>query len=219
MTVQSQPLQVPPPASTTYTGLNNFLTKWVNPGGHPAIAALESAGLLGGLGYAAGPTIASWLMHLPGGASDISDEQRKQIRRRFALVGAGLGGAAWLPLLFKHSITKDASWMPADVPIGTSIGMVMNDPVLTPVDKMQVVYVLNSAAQNAGLGSVSKIRGLVSMQDLISGAVGAGLGATGGYVAGEVLHNIFAMPPEIVGKLSRTGALAGALFGSGIIST
>ena len=199
------------------------------------MAALLTGGLGVGMGALAGPPLAELLLSRTGNQlPDLPDDIRSKIRKRFGITGFLLGASPWLFPLYKNIqekgfakglfgsmgevqkpayITKRADL----IPMGPALEVLGQDQYLSLPQKLFVSEIFGEAASHAAIGG-SKLHGLLSTNDLIAGALGAGLGYGTGYVAGNVLSQIFALPSESVRKLSRTGELAGFLYGAGIIS-
>jgi hypothetical protein len=98
----------------------------------------------------------------------------------------------------------------------SSLDTILNDPFLPASVKTRLTDVLGGAIVRAE--PESKLQGLVTTGDIIRGAVGAGLGYTTAALGGTLLGSLFAVPRPMLDNLSRTGALAGALMGSGLIT-
>jgi len=204
-------------------------------GGSPLGAAALTGGGGAALGALLGPTIASWLTGMPrdagplqflaSPAGGIPDELKGRIRRRFAVLGGVLGLSPWvIPAIERMrkdssiQLEKGAS-LEEYIAYAPSIQVLENDPFLTDPQKREVLSIFRGAAEHSNIRSQpsGKLHGLLTTEDLIAGAVGAGLGYGGGATAGLVLSNIFGLPTKTVRRLSRIGTLAGALLGSGII--
>ncbi len=88
------------------------------------------------------------------------------------------------------------------------------DQYLREEDKNKLYGVINEARRTPQ----GKLKGLLTTTDVAKGAVGAGFGWGAASTAAPILGSIFSLPNGLQKKISNTGALAGALYGSGIIS-
>lgn len=95
------------------------------------------------------------------------------------------------------------------IPLQLGIGTMMTDPHLDDSARFGMSNAFTVAAANAGSP-------LFSGADLAKTLVRAGAGAAEGYVAGKVLGTIFALPPKHVTNLSRGGAIADAVWNTGL---
>jgi len=197
----------------------------------PAIAA----GLTGGAGMLLAAGIAPELANLASKASPfgkdlgyVSPEQKSKMRRRFGLVG-GLAGSAWAwPLLIKNmgdqgilkglvsKFPKQADNAADVLDYSTTRSIVQADGHLSPAAKGSLISTLDAAMRKSE--PKSKLHGMITTTDLIKGLAGGGLGYAGTALTGSVLGSLFGLPTPMLRDLSRTGALAGALLGSGVIS-
>lgn len=210
-----------------YEELQKILSK-ATLGGRPGVGALLGGAALGGLGYWKGPEIAERLLGImPGGQlSPYGERRRRSARRRMGALGTLAGMAPFLPFLYGNIKRKGLSgaWRPykeaslksadlLDYP--GSLSTIRHDPFLPPGPKAQAEDILDQGMLRASHGG--KLRGLLTSGDLIRGAVGAGLGWGTASVAGRVMGDLLALPAGARDKISRSGLLAGALIGSGII--
>lgn len=203
-------------------------------GGRPlALAGLGSA-VLGGLGYTMGPRLAMGVLgRLPGAGPRgfRSREQYEQAKKRMGVLGAALGAAPGLYLtgqnigekglsgLWKKSFDKEARRdlgerlvKRADtVDYFDAVETVSRDPFLGPEDKRTISDIFNNAHKK------SKSNRLLTTEDVVKGAVGAGFGWGGAALAGPVITKLFSLPKGTQRKLSNAGMLAGGLWGSNII--
>lgn len=198
-------------------------------GGRPLLAALGSGAGLGALSYIIGPWAAKKFL-IPKGYQ-LTPREEARIKRRFGMLGFGLGSAAWLPAIYKN--VKDKGFMKGlfgkygkpevkkaeYIPFQDSFNMAMSDEFLGPAGKRVMAKIFDEAGRHASLrrDAGGTMRGMLTTKDLIAGGVGAGLGYGGGTVVGEVLSKVFALPPPTVRRMSRAGALAGLLYGTGVI--
>lgn len=205
-------------------------------GGRPAIAAGLSGVGLGLLASRFGPNIVFALARRsPIGPQmpAVTPEQMRMMRRRFGVLGLGAGMLPWMPLVhqlmqeqgpigmvgrFQGEKPAAASKQAAVIDYQSSMRTIAQDPFLPSAAKAQLADIFNTARDRSEPAAASGLRGMLTMSDVIKGAVGAGLGHTGAVVAGSLLGSVFGLPPGLQKKLSTTGALAGALIGSGIIS-
>lgn len=185
------------------------------------MGALFTGAAGAGLGALAGPLLARLILRLPGGPrwsptkGDIG-----AIRRRAAIMGGLLGALPWLPFAFqKESGEMEKIAQPRFVSLAPALEIIEQDRFLEPGHKTRLKSIFMGAAQSASLPSspTGKLHGLLTTGDLVSGAVGAGLGLTGGLAAGSALTAIFGLPTTSIRKMSLTGALAGLLLGTGVI--
>lgn len=207
---------------TSYNNMAGALSN-LTLGGRPALGAL----LFGGAGALGSGILGQWLAKRMTGGVPLSEDRLNRIRRRFRIAGGLLAASPWLYLMGKNVADKGVSglWKPAAVdgptfiPAGPSIDIIHADRFLAPGDKAFLTDIFDEAGFHAQIrkGPGGKLRGLLTTEDLVAGAVGAGLGYVGGNLAGSLLGNVFALPPTTVRKASRAGALAGLLYGTGIV--
>ena len=210
-------------ATPTYEGMSKYFTQFT--GNRPLVASALVT-LLAGLGAGAvGPAVARRLVKAP----EMTPDVESRIRRRFRVAGALAGASIAAPVMYQHikekgwgglfkpsSLRKEAVF----VPVSSSLQIIQGDSFIPDNEKAFLHSIFNEAGMQAGLryGPQGKLQGLLRTEDLIGGAIGAGLGYGGGLLTGTVLSKIFALPPSIVRRASRAGTLAGALYGTGIIS-
>ena len=139
--------------------------------------------------------------------------------RRWALLGAlaagipaGIGsfglakdnyGKIGVPGLFDTAAAKAA----ASVPFGVGVEGVIADPAMTPWQKALSLEVLREANRSGG--------SLLTVEDLVKGAVGAGLGYAAGHLMAKTLVSMFGIPDGAVPWLRRAGAGVGGASGIG----
>jgi len=220
-----------------YTDLQRVFSKIT--GGRPIVAAALAGLGSGALARLIGPWLARGLLFggtpalsvrgisIPSMAAlQLSPEEERRMKNRLMLMGGLLGASPWLYLVARNIQDKGISglWEPMKkkselIPFGDSLEIIEDDPHLTPFQRAVVERVFMNAADRANLsgGPEGKLQGLISTQDLIAGAVGAGLGLGGGALVGSLLSDVFALPPAAVRRLSMAGGLAGLLYGAGII--
>lgn len=218
---------------TTYDQLAS-LGKKLTLGGNPLVAAA----LTGGAGYLGGSLLGPFLAKnflLPKNVP-FTPELKRRIKRRFGLLGLLGGAGVWIPPIYRNlqqkgfpeglfsGMGKQSMFKRADlsdfIPAGFAQSTILGDEYLPLSGKGVLNTILTEAGNKAGLRSSGsgKLQGLLSTNDLISGAVTAGLGYGAGATAGLTLNKVFGLPPQTVRRLSNTGALAGLLYGTGIIS-
>ncbi len=203
-------------------------------GGRPLALAGLGGAALGGLGYTMGPRLAMGVLgRLPGAGPRgfRSREQYEEAKRRMGMLGAALGAAPGLYLtgqnlqekglsgLWKKSFDKQARaslgerlMKRADtVDYFDAVETVSRDPYLGPEDRKTVSEIFNRARQK------SKSNRMLTTEDVVRGAVGAGFGWGGAALAGPVITKLFSLPKGTQRKISNTGMLAGGLWGSNII--
>jgi len=99
------------------------------------------------------------------------------------------------------------------VNIGDSTSRIMGDPFLTPLQKSDTIRMLYGGASS----STNSLRGSITTNDIVRGAVGAGLGGVTAKYLGTVLGGVFGgLSKSTMNKVQNVGALAGMLRGSGI---
>lgn len=96
------------------------------------------------------------------------------------------------------------------IPIAATMGLVYSDPYLTANDKQQFAGFMMEASQGQS-------RGILTTENLVKAGIGAGLGYAGANVASKVLGAVFGLSAPTKKVLRRTGMIAGALYGAGII--
>jgi hypothetical protein len=96
------------------------------------------------------------------------------------------------------------------IPVHQGRQMIHRDPFLTNQDKSMV----DSVMINAGEGKSGSISGF----DIASTAVKAGIGLAAGIAFGKTMGNLFSMGSAQTSRLSNIGAVAGALYNTGIFS-
>jgi hypothetical protein len=212
----------------------------------PIGSALVASGLAAGGAYLAAPWIARKLRakmsKLPEGARpEMTDEEIEKMQRRMALLAAlGVGSLSvathfnpkypfgsmlrWnyadKPGLHKKSCqlikeallgdTSNPQVMALDlIPLDHAKEIVANDKFLTSDQKAAIGTIFDKSPDQGGNAS---------MADITTGAFRAGLGFTGGAIAGYALGKIFALPKSVTRIASVTGGLANALRTSGLIS-
>jgi hypothetical protein len=203
-------------AKLTYKDISDFSSSIT---GDTALGgAALTGGLLAGAGYLASPYLARLVNATPfGDRRPLTPEEERKIRRRSALIGGLLGAGLWLPPMIKHGpLTKLSSVKRSEyVPFSQSRDLIVQDPFLSSDQKATLTNVLFRASDSANLsGGYGTRRGLLSIDDVADGAVGAGLG----WGSGRLLGGLLALPSRTKRKLSLTGGLAGLLLGTGVIS-
>lgn len=215
---------------TTYGGFWDWKPssagKWYtkNIASNPALMALvQGAG-----GALLGRYVGAPLLNLISSPRD--EEARRKRNRAMALIGGGLGvmpaamfGAGRLmegrglgEALFRPFHPKQASEKKAGmndmVPYQSGVGnLIMIDPVLSSYEKAVALDTVRRAAES------STAKGLVSVGDLVRGAIGAGMGYTGANLMGKLLGFTFGMSPGSQKTLGYAGALGGLLGNTGVI--
>ncbi len=96
------------------------------------------------------------------------------------------------------------------VPLRHASELILNDKYLNPRQKGVILNIFENAR---GEGK----SGLVSVTDLASAAVRAGLGYAAGSTAGLVLGSLFALPTPVTQQLSRMGGIANAVINTGVV--
>jgi hypothetical protein len=211
---------------------------------HGPAATMGLTGVLGALAgrYVGAPLLSATM--LPG-EDEIGEEELKKrkekIKKVMTWLGAApgvLGGAAWgAERMSKHGPKgmvmgwkgknerlfgpdKKASFagepdplnpMPQPaIPIAATMGLVYSDPYLTQADKQQFAGFMMEASQGQS-------RGVLTTENLVKAGIGAGLGYAGANVASKVLGAVFGLSAPTKKILRRSGMIAGALYGAGII--
>ena len=200
--------------------------KWYtkNVASNPALMALvqgTGGALLGR--YVGGPLLN--MLSRPG------DEKARQKRNRMmTILGGGLGvapaamfGAGRLmegrglgESLFRPFHPKQASEKEAGIEDMVSYqpgvnNLIMVDPILSPYEKAVAIDTVRRAA------GAPTAKGLVSVGDLVRGAIGAGMGYMGANLMGKLLGFTFGMSPQSQKTLGQAGALGGLLGNTGVI--
>lgn len=96
------------------------------------------------------------------------------------------------------------------IPLSSAINFINEDPFLTLSQKDLTSGILQGA-ENSNTG-------LVSGASVARSAVHAGIGAGTGYLFGKVTGGIFSLPPPVTRRLSMAGAVAGAIFNTGVFN-
>ncbi len=96
------------------------------------------------------------------------------------------------------------------VPLRHAEELIENDPYLNPRQKGIILNIFDKTDTGGRSG-------LVSVSDLASAGVRAGLGYAGGAAAGLVLGSIFGLPTSVTQQLSRVGGIANAVINTGIV--
>lgn len=121
------------------------------------------------------------------------------------------------PVAYGDMLPKQSSFTAASIPgyprrsitAGDSIQTVLSDPTLDPVARAQGVVLINEAARG-------EPRAIITTGDLVRGAVGLGLGYSGGLMTGKVLGGFFSLPGRTQKRLAQAGALGGLLRATGV---
>ena len=95
------------------------------------------------------------------------------------------------------------------IPLQQATYTMLSDPFLSASAKVGMTGLLGGTAQSTGAG-------LFSGADLARSAVRVGAGAVEGYALGKVMGTLFALPDSHVKKLSRAGAVADAVYSTGL---
>jgi len=94
------------------------------------------------------------------------------------------------------------------VPISFATDTIRRDPYMDARLKTQTLNIFGATGEGR--------TGLISTGDLVRGAVKAGLGFAGGYIAGRALGSLFSLPTNMTNALSATGGIAAALKNTGV---
>ena len=188
-------------------------------------ALAGGAALLGSyVSRSAHPTEGGWRSLLEWGKSPIEghmtipefDDKSKQLRAGAGMpkeqsAGPGLPHEAALAKLamlggdpYRDNPLKDHP----GVPVSYSLDLIWQDKYLNGKEKTNASKPFFEASDSKS--------GLVSTGDLVRGAMHAGFGLAGGYVAGQVLGTVFGAPKTVTQALSASGALAGILKNTGV---
>ena len=97
------------------------------------------------------------------------------------------------------------------IPLQQATYTMLNDPFLSASAKVGMAGLLHGSAQSAG-------NSLFSGADLARTAVRIGTGALEGYALGKIMGTAFALPDNHIKKLSRAGALADAVYSTGLFN-
>jgi len=195
-------------------------------GGRPALAALLTALGTGALGAIGTPLLAKLLVRarMPQlselASQALMQQDLTRMRFRGGLMGGLLGLALWSPMLYKRIAEQGLLG-----PFKKSGGLVLyepaartiqEDPYLSPIQKMELETLLGQAADYSAF-KTGKFTGLLTTEDLLAGAVGAGLGYAGARIAAPALGAALGLPAPALKRFSRLGGLAGFLLSSGVI--
>jgi len=155
------------------------------------------------------------------GLSDLYDRLDKQ-------ASAGDIDDALMDAIAAHcwegSIEKEAFYSPngeqqqqaqynftqATIPVHMGRQLMQRDPFLNEHNKSQVDYIM----RNAGEGDSGSISGF----DIARTAVKAGIGLAAGIAFGKTMGNLFSMNTAQTQRLSNIGAVAGAVYNTGIFN-
>jgi hypothetical protein len=203
---------------------------------------LATMGMSGGLGalagrYVAAPILSSIYLDKDNMSEEEYAARKKKLRRAATLLGilpGTLAGGLWgaeevsnhgIKGLFNSAKAKGENLWTGEIksgwqnpqfrdfnpiPISSTSEFVEEDPFLTQEAKNQFLGYLGDAAQG-------QKKGIINSQDLFRAGVGAGLGYTGASAAAKVVSSVFGLAPRTKSILRGMGALAGALYGSGVI--
>jgi hypothetical protein len=108
------------------------------------------------------------------------------------------------PSQFEYDFNKK------NIPVHQGRQLINRDPFLTEHNKASVDYLM----RNSGEGDSGSISG----KDVAQTAAKAGLGLVTGIAFGKTLGNLFSMGTAQTNRLSNIGAVAGALYNTGIFS-
>jgi hypothetical protein len=187
----------------------------------PIPNALLSAGVAGAAGYGLGAAYDAWL----------APERSKNRPALWAALAAGAVGvpsfvgaaqrinnpantATGMSRLFldpwpnkRASAFGPIDTRPAPMTLHTAAHAILQDPTLTPVQRLHGLVILDK----------TPARGLsFSTADLIRGAAAAGLGYGAGRIAGAALSTIFGLPPSVQTAAAAAGAVGGVMRQAGI---
>ena len=195
--------------------------------------------------YLAAPLVSKML--LPQDLEEEEKEKRKRrIRNMFTFIGArpGLGTAAvhfgenralnpewgtWKQLTIgpgrmpepkpEPPGRKEAGLLNAfgrkeepdqPIPIMSTKMLIMSDPNIRIEDKAEILSYIDESAGG-------RKAGLLSSNNMLRAGLGAGLGWAGAGLASRVVGSIFGISEESKKRLKDMGAIAGLLYGSGVI--
>jgi len=96
------------------------------------------------------------------------------------------------------------------IPVHMGRQLMQRDPFLNEHNKAQVDYIM----RNTGEGDSDSISGF----DIARTAVKAGIGLAAGIAFGKTMGNLFSMNTAQTQRLSNIGAVAGAVYNTGILS-
>ena len=226
--------QIPPAGTVTpkpisYGGIMDWKPssagKWYtkNLATNPALMAL----IQGAGGAALGRYVGAPLLNMF--SKPRSKEQEDKRKRMMTIIGGGLGvapaaafgmgrmmrgkglGEALFAPFHKGAEEKEAG-MTDMVPYHSGVNnLIMMDPILSSYEKAVAMESVRRAAEQ------STQKGLVSVGDLVRGAIGAGVGYLGANLIGKVLGFTFGMSPDSQKTLGMAGALGGLLGNTGVI--
>lgn len=111
---------------------------------------------------------------------------------------------------FMNPVAGQGYSMPPIFMANQAMQTVMNDPIMSPVQKVQTMTIIRDAvSQNQ--------RPLLTTKDLVRAAVGTGIGYAEGAIAGKIMGAVFGLPPQTQQTISRIGAFGGLLKATGIL--
>ena len=94
------------------------------------------------------------------------------------------------------------------IPVSSTRREILSDPFLSSSEKAQALTVLDGTQPS----------GLISWNDVVRGAVGAGVGYVAGDLFGRTLFTVFGrIEPKTQRALKNTGIAAGILRGTGVL--
>jgi len=94
-----------------------------------------------------------------------------------------------------------------NIPVGASINLIRNDPILFQSSRNKVSSLLTSSASGTHTSSFN----------LTNAAVNAGVDFGAAYLFGQGVGKILAIPQPVVNRVSMAGGLAAAVIGSGVL--
>jgi hypothetical protein len=97
------------------------------------------------------------------------------------------------------------------VPVNQGIQLIQRDPFLSEQNKAQVNHIMANTHEGSS-GSVSGF-------DLAGSAIKAGVGLVSGIAFGKTMGNLFSLGQAQTERLSQIGAVAGAIYNTGILSS
>jgi len=96
--------------------------------------------------------------------------------------------------------------------VNSALGHIAGDKYLTPKEKNHMMSIVHGGAAQ----SANPWKGSLTTQDIVRGAIGAGIGSYAAKYIGTVVGGAFGgLSEKTLSRVQNTGALAGMLRGTG----